>query len=143
MTSPLREGTSGGPAAPLVNTLPQAAYAHTQKTRLGFLCITESSSCHCTAAVKAPNLTQNNCVTHNTAIQQSSMWFKIRTESATSFKVKQMLYIQTAENVTVGRDCCSSTFSAALSCSIIPIPFPPLAAEMEKVDLNPPHGPNE
>lgn len=68
------------------------------------------------------------------------MWYKIRYESASSSSVKQMLYIETKENVNVGRDCCSST---GLSCRIIPIPFLPLVAEMEKVDLNPPHGPNE
>lgn len=47
-----------------------------------------------------------------------------------------MLYIQTEENVIVGRDCCFSGW-------IIPTPFLPLVAEKEKVDLNPPHGPNE
>lgn len=71
------------------------------------------------------------------------MWYKIRYESATSSNVKQMLYIETKENVNVGRDCCSSTSSTGFSCGIIPTPFPPLVAEMEKVDLNPPHGPNE
>lgn len=71
------------------------------------------------------------------------MWYKIRYESANSSNVKQMLYIETKENVNVGRDCCSFTSSTGLSCGIIPIPFLPLVAEMENVDLNPPYSPNE
>lgn len=71
------------------------------------------------------------------------MWYKIRYESATSSNVKQMLYIETKENANVVRDCCFSTSSTGLSCGIIPMPFPPLVAEIEKVDLNPPHSPNE